>query len=218
MFKHKLLILFLFLSIITVPYVRALTTQPLFNKIIYIDPGHGGRDPGAIYKDIKESDINLQISNYLEEELTKLGATVYLTRYEDVDLSPSTRNRKKNDLYSRVKLINNSNCDLYISIHLNSIKNSTWYGAQVFYDDINAENIKIADIFQQTIKEELSSSREYKEITDIYLNKNITRPGILVEAGFLSNSNERYLLKTEDYQRKIAKTLANASIKYLRYK
>ena len=110
----------------------------LLGKVIYIDPGHGGIDPGAVYKDIYEADINLEISNTLASTLEKYGAIVYLTRYDNYDLSVTNSiNRKRSDLSRRANIINKSLCDIYISIHLNAETSSTLFGAQVFYDDIN---------------------------------------------------------------------------------
>ena len=78
---------------------------------------------------------------FLEDKLTKLGAIVYLTRYGDYDLAvTNTINRKRSDLSRRSNIINKSNCDLYLSIHLNAETSSTWRGGQIFYDDINSEN------------------------------------------------------------------------------
>ena len=114
---------------------------PLLGKIIYLDPGHGGIDGGAEYKDIYEKNINLSISLKLEEQLGKLGAIVYLTRNGDYDLSvPNTIHRKRSDLSRRSNIINSSNCDLFLSIHLNSEITGTWRGPQVFYDDNNENN------------------------------------------------------------------------------
>lgn len=188
---------------------------PLLNKIIYLDPGHGGLDPGSIYKDIYEKDINLEICLKLQKDLEKMGAIVYLTRYGDYDLStPNTSTRKKSDLNNRVRLINDSKSDMYISIHLNSINSKTWHGAQVFYDDVNIENKKIALIMQEELKKHLNTDREIDEISNMLLNRKVTVPGILIEAGFLSNENERYLLKQDSYQQKISNTIVNGVIKY----
>ena len=114
---------------------------PLSGKIIIIDPGHGGKDPGTINDETYESEINLQISKYLEIELTKMGATVILTREGNYDLSsPNARWRKKSDFDNRINLINNSKANLYLSIHLNYLTDTKYYGAQVFYN--NEENKK----------------------------------------------------------------------------
>ncbi len=203
-------------SILSINIVMAdSNNRDLIGKVIYLDPGHGGMDPGAIYKDIYESNINLEITKKLEQKLGSKGAIVLLTRDDDYDLSlPNSSNHKKSDLSKRASIINNSNCDLYLSIHLNSESTGLWHGAQVFYDDVNPQNKEIAYFFQEILKKELNTDREYKEISDRYLFRNIKRPGILVELGFLSNSNDRYLLLNNDYQEKIAETLTNAIVLY----
>lgn len=213
--KHKpLLLLIILISIMTFNTVLA-KELPLKNKIFYIDPGHGGIDPGSIYKKIYEKDINLNICLSLKKELEKNGAYVYLTRDGDYDLStPNTSTRKKSDLNNRVRLINDSNADMYISIHLNSINSKTWYGAQVFYDDVNVENKKIAQILQEEFKNNLNTNREIEEISTMLLNRKVTIPGVLIEVGFLSNDNERYLLQQDKYQKKISHTLVNGIIRY----
>lgn len=204
------------ISILGVNIIKASgINRDLIGKVIYIDPGHGGVDPGAIYKDIYEADINLSIAKKLERVLGENGAIVYLTRDGNYDLSlPGAQYRKRSDLSRRANIINESNCDLYISIHLNSENTGIWKGAQVFYDDINSKNEMIAKIFQEELVKSLNTNREYKEIKDMYLHKRINRPGILVEVGFLSNANDRYLLTNEKYQEKVASTLLDAIYKY----
>lgn len=219
MLKYKICVLFLFIIILCgFSFVSATEdTFPLLNKVIYIDPGHGGLDPGAMYSGVMEKDINLSISKKLEEKLFSLGAIVYMTRYGDYDLSvTNTINRKRSDLSRRSNIINKSDCDLFISIHLNAEETNIYKGAQVFYDDNNEQNITLAEIFQYEFKTQLNSTRKYKRSNDLYLQKRIKRPGILLEVGFLSNANERYLLKQENYQQKIVNTIAIATIKYFK--
>ena len=188
----------------------------LIGKVIYIDPGHGGLDPGTIYKNIYEKDINLQICKKLKSILEKEGAIVYLTRYGDYDLANNgVFERKKSDLNNRAKIINKSKADMYISIHLNSIKSSNWSGAQVFYDDVNSNNEKIATLMQKILKKELKTNRKVKEIKNMLLNRKVVVPGVLIEVGFLSNYNERYLLQKSDYQYKICEAINKGIIKYL---
>lgn len=182
----------------------------LIGKVIYLDPGHGGTDPGAIYKDIYEKDITLSICKKLKDILEREGAIVYMTRYDDYDLSTTTYNRKRNDLNNRAKVINESMADIYISIHLNSVSSSTWRGAQVFYDDINKNNKEIATILQLTLNKE----RKIKEIDDILMNRKIKVPGVLIEAGFLSNPNDRYLLKNSNYQYELCNEIKDGIIEY----
>lgn len=217
MFKYKLVMLVLFLFLATTFYCveGKNNALPLFGKIIYIDPGHGGRDPGAIYKNIHEADINLEISKKLEKSLEERGAIVYMTRYDDYDLSVKyTNNRKRSDLSTRVNIINTSDCDMYISIHLNADPSSTWQGIQTFYDDINPENKKLADHMQQLFKKRFHTKREVKRLTDIYLHRKVEKLGILVEAGFLTNPNDRYLLKQTTHQQKIANIITEGVISY----
>lgn len=206
MLKYKITVLCLFLLAISgISYVQASSpTLPLFGKVIYLDPGHGGLDPGAIYKDLEEEEINLEISTKLASNLEKLGAIVYLTRTGDYDLAvPNTINRKRSDLSRRANIINRSKCDLYLSLHLNAETSSTWKGAQVFYDDVNEENQKIAEIMQKSLAEKVNTKREFKEMTTIYMYQRINQPGVLIELGFLSNPNERYLLTTDTHQQKL---------------
>ena len=212
--KQKLFFLLLFfVSLFSYGLVRA-SNLSLLGKIIYIDVGHGGKDPGAIVGDLKEADLNLEISFKLQEMLEKEGAVVYLTRYGDYDLSSNNVSlRKRSDLTNRAKVINNSNCDMYISIHLNADVSDSWKGAQIFYNNKNKENERIAKILQNQLKEDLNTNREYKKLTNQYMYKLINVKGVLAEVGFITNPDERYLLKQQDYQYKIANSLTKGIIK-----
>jgi len=208
--------IFCFQKIETVMYQEEL---PLLGKIIYIDAGHGGRDPGALYGEIQEKDINLEISRFLMVELLKKGAIPYMTRDGDYDLaSPYASEKKRSDLTARVKMIEGSGAELYLSVHLNSESNSAWQGAQVFYDDINSENKILAQTIQDVFQKKLSSKRQIKEISDLYLYRNTKTPGVLLEVGFLSNPHDRYLLKKESYQKKLAEVITDGVIEYYKKK
>lgn len=189
---------------------------PLSGKIIVIDPGHGGKDPGTVSGNIYESHINLKISKYLEYYLSKNGATVILTRNGNYDLSsPNIYNRKRSDFDNRIKLINNSNADLYLSIHLNYLSDSSYYGPQVFYNDKNEDNKIIADTIQKHLNEQVKTNREIKKIPSrTYMYSKLKPEGVLIECGFLSNYNEKIKLKTDKYQEKIAQYITEAIIKY----
>lgn len=219
MIRYKIYVLFFFILMTTsLGLIDAKNKEyPLLGKIIYVDPGHGGVDPGAVYRDIKEEDINLEISLKLRDALERAGATVYMTRDGDYDLSvPNTINRKRSDLSRRSNIIDNSMCDLFISIHLNAESSGTWYGAQVFYDDINPRTKILAEIMQKELSNNLRTKRKAKETSDLYFHKRTDRPGILIEVGFLSNANERYLLKQSWYQEKLANVITSGVIKYFK--
>lgn len=206
----------LIISIISVSKVYAkINNYNLLGKTIYLDPGHGGRDSGAIYQNIYEKDINLIMSKKIEKLLTSKGATVYLTRETDKDLSTTTKNKKRSDLTNRARLINASNANIYISIHLNYIGNSKWKGLQIFYTNKNKENESIAKNLTEYLKTNSSNIREPKEDNSYYMYKQITKPGVLIELGFLSNPNDRYRLTKEEYQDKIAISVSEAIEKYL---
>jgi len=211
--RHRFHMLFLLiLMICTFSFLKVRGNEmPLVGKVIYLDAGHGGVDSGANYKDILEKDINLSIVKMLALKLESLGATVYLTRYGDYDLSNvGVYYRKQSDLYNRAKIINESEADLYISIHLNSTTSSTWSGAQVFYDDVNSENIKIAEIMTKSI----GTKREVTEIKTMYFNRRVNVPGILIEAGFLSNGSDRAKLVKESYQEEFTDKIVTGVIQY----
>ena len=215
--KYKSICLIIFIVLCSSFYICSAKekTYPLLGKIIYIDPGHGGRDPGAVYKDIYEKEINLDISLKIVKKLESLGATVYMTRYGDYDLSVNrTNNTKRSDLSRRSIMINESKADMYISVHLNSDPNSTYRGLQIFYDEINKENKNIAESFQIILSKHIKNIKPYKKAKNLYLYKHTLVPGILLEVGFLSNSNDRYMLKTESYQEKIATLLSNSVNNY----
>lgn len=196
--------------------VKAINYLPLLGKVIVIDPGHGGRDPGTIYGNIYEKDINLEISKVLERVLSNKGAIVYMIREDDSDLSSKYDKRKKRgDLYRRILFIEDENkkTDLYLSIHINWYRNTFWSGAEVLYHNINPNNKILGEILMKYFKEDLHTQRSLKT-TSLYLYRNTTVPGVLIECGFLSNPNERYLLRQESYQEKISTSITNAVIEY----
>lgn len=189
---------------------------PLFGVVITVDPGHGGRDSGTLYGNILEKDINLEISKYLDEELSKNGAITYMIRNSDVDLSSIyDAKRKRGDLYRRLLAIKNNKSDLYLSIHINWYSNSKHQGAEVLYNPINQNNKLLAESIMTEFKTTLKSSRNIKQ-TDLYMYRNTTIPGVLIECGYLSNPNERYLLNQSNYQKKLAKTITKGVINYLK--
>ncbi len=215
MLKLKIII-FLCLFIGSSVCVYALTQKSnldLIGKTIYIDPGHGGRDDGTSYQDIVEKDLNLAIAIKLKKTLLNKGAIVFMTRETDIDLSKQTdQSKKKGDLQRRVKMIEDAKVDLYISIHINWYTESQYKGIDIMYNDINSNNKILAETLYESMKQKLNV-RKTKYIDD-YMYRNITRPGILIECGFLSNPDERYLLQQESYQQKLVDNLVVGIIKY----
>lgn len=185
----------------------------LVGKVIVLDAGHGGKDRGTSVNDIYESDINLSLVLKLKNVLNKHGVDVLLTRDGDYDLSsPNVSRRKKSDFDNRISLINNSRADLYLSIHINYLIDSRYYGAQVFYTN---ENEELANVLQTSMINNLGSPLKEKRISDsIYMYKQLLIPGVLIECGFLSNDKEKSMLITDKYQDKIVDAIVDGLIKY----
>lgn len=216
--KYKLLIIIcFFLLTLTLPKVTATVKNlNLIGKVIVLDAGHGGKDDGAVNSKIIERDLNLILVKKLEKELVSQGAIVYLTREDENDLSTTTVNRKRSDLYNRAKYIDKISPDMYISIHLNSSSSPSWRGLQIFYTSKNEKNKLIAETITNHLKEKMSNIREIKKDNTYYMYKHISSPGILIEAGFISNPSDNYLLRNEEYQDKLIISISEGIEKYFK--
>lgn len=193
---------------------------PLSGKTIVIDPGHGGPDGGAVGKDdTQEKDISLEVSKKLQKYLQQVGAIVYLTRETDRDLASENvkglSKRKSEDIRNRLSFINEQEADLFISLHLNALPSTKWRGAQTFYNPQKVENKHLAEMIQaEFIRNLENTNRAALAINNVYLLKYADTPGALVEIGFLSNVEERELLKDTDYQQKIAASIYKGILRY----
>jgi N-acetylmuramoyl-L-alanine amidase len=192
---------------------------PLSGKVILIDPGHGGVDPGAVVSDAVEKEISLSVSLKLRDYLQEQGALVIMTRETDIDLAEKGlkgySKRKVQDLSRRVELINTSEADFFASIHLNAIPSSKWSGAQTFYTGHYKESKRAAKFIQEELRENLQNTdRKEKAAKDIYLLKNSKKPGVLVEIGFLSNPGERVNMQKDKYQEQIAASIYQGILRY----
>lgn len=182
--------------------------KKLSSLTIILDAGHGGKDVGASYKDIYEKDINLNITLILKQELERMGAEVLLIRDGDYDLSiPNATRRKRSDFDNRIKIINESNGDFYLSIHLNYFNNSVYKGAQVFYNKTFEEN----EILAKNIQEQLNKERKIKQLdSKLYMYNKLKIPGVLIECGFLSNPTDRTNLQNDKYIKKMSQNIIQA--------
>ena len=192
------------------------STKTLTGKIITIDPGHGGRDAGTSYQGLYEKDLNLAISKALKTTLESKGAKVYMIREDDSDLSSKWDSAKKRgDLYRRILKIQENKSDLYLSIHINYHKYSSVKGAEVLYHPINSKNLILAEALMTEFKNNLNTSRKVIK-TNLYLYANTRIPGVLIECGFISNPDERYLLQKKSYQEKIANLITKGVENYFK--
>lgn len=194
---------------------------PLSGKVIILDPGHGGPDGGAVGSDkTVEKDIALSVSKQLQRYLQQAGALVYLTREKDEDLAADETKglarRKSEDIRQRLAFIEGKNADFFLTIHLNALPSERWRGAQTFYYPKFEENQHLARMVQAEIRRNMENTeREALVIDGIYLLKHAETPGALVEIGFLSNVEERELLKQEDYQESMAVSIYQGLLRYV---
>ncbi len=214
--RYVLFFLFLICLISVAAKKTVINNFPLFGKFIILDPGHGGLDPGSVYKNEYEKDYNLNFSLSLKKNLEKYGATVIMTREGDYDLSsPNTAYRKRSDFDNRIKLIESSKADLYLSLHMNSLNNSTYFGSQSFYSNVNKNNKLLAEILQNNFNKFFNYDKDYKLIDNSkYMYKNINTVGVLIEYGFITNYKDRKNLKNETYRLELSEVISQSIIEY----
>lgn len=183
---------------------------------VVIDPGHGGEDGGAVSPiGVAESQINLAVSLRVSDLLRFAGQRTLLTRSEDVTICDegldTMRQRKSSDLKNRVRIVEETENAVLLSIHQNSLPSSpVTHGAQVFWNRREGAEA-LAERIQQALNSGINAGNEKhpRQIPDsIYLMKNITAPGVLVECGFLSNGAETERLQLPAYQLRLAAAIA----------
>lgn len=193
----------------------ASSTFPLLGKTIILDAGHGGKDGGAEVGNVKEKDVNLRVVMVLKDALEEKGANVILTRTGDDDLSEDgVSRRKKNDFDKRIEIINNTNPDMYLSIHQNIFESSKYRGAQVFYVSNNSYNKHLAEVIQSELNSFTKTNRKIKEMRGKYMYDRLNPIGVLIECGFLSNYFDRTNLLNEGYVKKLSLKITQGVINY----
>lgn len=189
------------------------------SPIVIIDAGHGGEDGGASFEGVYEKELNLAVALSLEEVLKANGIKTVMTRREDVllyDKNSSYQGQKKvQDLATRRKIAEEYENAIFVSIHMNSFPEEKYQGLQVYYSGNNEHSRALAEDIQSTARAFLSPDnlRKAKEAgSSIYLLDRLKCPAVMVECGFLSNSEERALLCDTEYRRAIAICIASAVI------
>ena len=187
---------------------------------IVIDAGHGGIDGGAVADDgTLEKDLNLALARSVERVLASLGASVVMTRTEDVMFAePSSMHKKLDDLTHRIGTVESAGECVFVSIHMNKFPVQKYSGLQVYYSKNNEESKLLADAIQGAAASliQTDNTRKTKAAGDeIYLLSKLTCPAALVECGFLSNPEELELLKTEEYRNKLAAVIAVTVMEYI---
>jgi len=193
-------------------------------RVIVIDAGHGGIDDGASGGGAAEKDINIAVALKLQEFIEQSGGIAILTRYDDRGTfdpnRPEGMTQRRSDLLERVRDRDESDADMFVSIHMNTFADSRYSGAQVFYSEAHEDSQALAVSIKEGIAFSVGESnpREVKPVTtQIFVLKNSTVPAVLVECGFLSNPAEAAKLQTEEHQRALAWGIFSGIIRYLNH-
>ena len=185
---------------------------PLNGKIILIDAGHGQPDGGAVgVSGLSEESLNLDVALKLQQLLEQSGAYVVMTRTDNnsvaENLDDKIRNIKLNDMKTRKYLRDNSDCDIFVSIHMNKFEQQKYKGAQVFYSATGQNSKILAESIQNRIVTlaDKSNTRIAKQADKgIYLLKNAPVASVIAECGFLSNPEEEKKLSVQEYREQLA--------------
>ena len=212
-------ILFLFpVLLLTITLYTHGITHKLAGKIIVIDAGHGGIDPGANRPGILEKDINLAIALMLKDELNQYGAKVVLSRQTDVELSPECDNEKvkgryHRDLVARVEMVEESDADMFISIHANAVANPQRHGAEVFFYAKSDTGKALATSIQAELCK-VTQTNQTAQPADYFVLRRNKVPAALIEVGYITNMDERMKLQSPEYQRKLTDAIATGLHNY----
>ena len=190
---------------------------------VIIDAGHGGEDGGAVgINGALEKDINLTIAKRLYDELTKSGIACVLTRSEDIllyDRNQDYEGRKKAlDMQARLRTVSKYENAIFVSIHQNSFPVEKYNGFQAYYSGNSEASQVLATTIEQSIKNSLqpNNNRVAKASEGkIYLLDNLTCPAVLLECGFLSNTNECEQLCSDAYQTRMCNVISDGIIAFL---
>ena len=200
------------------------TKQNANQPIGIVDAGHGGFDGGAVSDDgTVEKDINLSIALYLQEYLAIFNIKTIMIRETDCSVEDNglntIRQKKTSDLHNRMKIMEETDNAIFVSIHQNKFPDGKYSGTQVFYSPKTKDE---SQVLAQTIQDYIvntlqkDNKRQIKECgTSVFLMYNAVKPAVLVECGFLSNYEETQRLKSSEYQKKIAFCIAMGIQNYL---
>lgn len=192
----------------TSKYINVIVDNPrnVYKNIVVLDAGHGGTDPGAIYNKVYESTINFEIlynkaAKYFNSPTSNIK--VYYTRY----------NNTKIDLYDRAAFAKKVGADLFVSLHMNAAANTSAYGTEVYYSTYNTSTMKglssskLASLLVNGLSDSLGSRNRGTYDKKLIVCRYNTVPAVLIELGFMSNSNDFSLMTNSDYQEKTAKAI-----------
>ena len=204
-------------------FVNILANEKPANSVyqvtVVLDAGHGGIDGGCVgASGVTESHLNLIYVNKIEKLLKSVGINVVKTRNSSDGLyDKNAENFKKDDMLKRKEIIENSNAQAVVSIHMNKFTLPGENGAQVFFNNENKYSEDFATYVKDTLTSQIDTARQLALHGDYYILKCTNIPSVLVECGFLSNPTEEQLLQDEVYQDKLCYAIFCGIIKFLNY-
>lgn len=204
----------IFNSVVNTPVASDVALSNVKNKIITIDPGHGGSDSGAVGPNgYTEKEGAFAISQKVASILNQSGAKVVMTRDSDVDVyGPNASAR--NELQARVDVGNNANSDIFVSIHCNAFVNSAANGTQTFYYGSSYQGQRLAQSIQEKMIEANGLRDRGISTCNFYVVKHSYMPAVLIETAFITNYDEEALLSDDGWQTTMAKAIAEGINEY----
>ena len=192
------------------------TTGGIEGKIITIDPGHGGSDPGAVGdRGTLEKNITLEISKRLKKDLEKMGAIVHMTRSTDTEVAgPGASD--VDELQARINVAEKHRSDLFISVHINSSVNKKVGGFSTYYYPKTKYDAKVAKSIQDNLTENFGRDNLGLREANFYVIKRCSMPATLLELCFISNKKEEKLMRGNWFQTKTAKLIAEGVERYFK--
>ncbi len=219
------LFVFLFTALV-LPSSFVQAAGSLAGRVIVIDPGHGGEDPGAVVNGFKEKDVNIQIALKLKSLLESAGATTVYTRVDDSTLGTSA-NSRRSDLEARLEIANQANGDIFVSIHADSLEDASRTGVVVFFGpesgylysqtrppELIAQSRNLARRIRDSLQEITRADDRGVQSAPYYILGKINSPAVLAEIGTLSNYAEAIKLNDPSYQQKVAASLYKGIYSY----
>lgn len=204
----------IFNSVVNTPVASDVALSNVKNKIITIDPGHGGSDSGAVgHNGYTEKEGAFAISQKVASILNQSGAKVVMTRDSDVDVyGPNASAR--NELQARVDVGNNANSDIFVSIHCNAFVNPAANGTQTFYYGSSYQGQRLAQSIQEKMIEANGLRDRGISTCNFYVVKHSYMPAVLIETAFITNYDEEALLSDDEWQTTMAKAIAEGINEY----
>ena len=186
----------------------------IYDKIVVLDAGHGGIDPGASAGGYNEKDINFTIlNNYTKDYFEGSDIKIYFTRTEDVKI----------DLYERADFASRVEADIFVSLHINSVSSTSVNGTSVYYSLLNNSvtsggltGKQMAETLTNNLSNALGTKNRGVATADFVVIRETRMPAVLIELAFITNASDRKIITTPATQKKAAKTIYDTIVKFFK--